>query len=426
MLRILLLSDIHFIHCEPDENDYRSLETAFVEAMDEVRDAGGVNQILICGDIAYKGKESEYQKAEEFLDRVFEHLGCDEMQTQVYVVPGNHDIDRSVNASTRLALRSTLLDLTKADDFVKNAKHNERATIRTIYSPFECYHKFANKHSSVDGIAESILTGSDNFNNRSFRREVDLGMIDDYIIRLHCLNSALLCDKNDVNDPRDMKEDEHKLYIPKFAYNVETSKTLVNISMMHHPHAWFVNESELKEEFDHKFKLQIFGHVHTQSISQEEEGKSPIRLQLGSLQPDKGGDPVLYAPVYNLLEIDIVKGVLKVNVICYSWDKEKFIKNNAFSYTKTIALPKKFERTAKQKKEVKKMKAEITNKEELYKLRYRFFSSQHIKEIITDIDAKKYDDSKPEYANAMTFFKSIASSSVSLQQLNNALTQIGE
>lgn len=75
MLRILLLSDIHFIHCEDDENDYRSLETAFVEAMDEVRDSGGLTQILICGDIANKGQENEYQTAEAFLKRVFELTG---------------------------------------------------------------------------------------------------------------------------------------------------------------------------------------------------------------------------------------------------------------------------------------------------------------------------------------------------------------
>ncbi len=43
MLKILLLSDIHFIHCEDDENEYRSLETAFKEAMDEIRDMGGAS-----------------------------------------------------------------------------------------------------------------------------------------------------------------------------------------------------------------------------------------------------------------------------------------------------------------------------------------------------------------------------------------------
>lgn len=155
MLRILLLSDIHFIHCEDDENDYRSLETAFVEAMDDVRDSGGVNQILICGDIANKGQESEYQTAEAFLKRVFEHLGCDEKQTQVYVVPGNHDINRNTNKTARLGWRSTLLDRNQAENFIYEAKHNELDILKMIYSPFSAFHKFANAHSSLDGIGES-------------------------------------------------------------------------------------------------------------------------------------------------------------------------------------------------------------------------------------------------------------------------------
>jgi len=173
MLRILLLSDIHFIHCEDDENDYRSLETAFVEAMDDVRDSGGVNQILICGDIANWGKEEEYNTAEVFLQSILNRLECDERRTQIYVVPGNHDVDRSVNALTRRAWRGTLLDLTTADDFIKQAKHKELDTLRTIYSPFEAYHKFANKHSSADAVAVGILSGSNNYNNMSFRKEVD-------------------------------------------------------------------------------------------------------------------------------------------------------------------------------------------------------------------------------------------------------------
>ena len=291
MLRILLLSDIHFIHCEDDENDYRSLETAFVEAMDEVRDSGGLTQILICGDIANKGQESEYQTAEAFLKRVFEHLGCDEKQTQVYVVPGNHDINRNTNMATRLAWRPTLLDPSKADDFIKNAKHVELDTLKMIYSPFSAFHKFANAHSSLDGIAEAIFLNAPNFEFKSFRKEVELGVLDNYIIKLHCINSALLCDKDDVNDPRDMKEGEHKLFIPKSAYNPDTPSTTVNISMMHHPHAWFENETALRTEFDRKFKFQIYGHVHTQSISQDVEGKSAIRLQVGSLHPGQEGDP---------------------------------------------------------------------------------------------------------------------------------------
>lgn len=426
MLRILLLSDIHFIHCEDDENDYRSLETAFVEAMDEVRDSGGLTQILVCGDIANKGQENEYQTAEAFLKRVFEHLGCDEKQTQVYVVPGNHDINRNTNMATRLAWRPTLLDPSKADDFIKNAKHVELDTLKMIYSPFSAFHKFANAHSSLDGIAEAIFLNAPNFEFKSFRKEVELGVLDNYIIKLHCINSALLCDKDDVNDPRDMKEGEHKLFIPKSAYNPDTPSTTVNISMMHHPHSWFENETALRTEFDRRFKFQIYGHVHTQSISQDVEGKSAIRLQVGSLHPGQEGDPELYPPIYNILEIDVVKGVLKVKVNCYSWNGEEFVKNDNFSYQRRVALKKKSSRTTNQKKVVSKMKTAVENSDEVYALRYRLYNSEHIKEVISDINPKAYDDDKEDYVNAMIYFKTIATKKEMLEQLRAVLTKYGD
>jgi len=426
MLRILLLSDIHFIHCEDDENDYRSLETAFVEAMDDVRDSGGLTQILICGDIANKGQESEYQKADAFLKNVFNHLGCDEKQTQVYVVPGNHDINRDTNRATRMAWRSILLDPSKADDFIKNAKHVELDTLKMIYSPFSAFHKFANAHSSLDGIAEAIFLNAPNFEFKSFRKEVELGVLDNYIIKLHCINSALLCDKDDVNDPRDMKEGEHKLFIPKAAYNPDTSSTTVNISMMHHPHAWFENEEDLRVEFDRKFKFQIYGHVHTQSISQENEGKSSVRLQVGSLHPGKEGDPELYPPLYNILEIDVVKGILKIKVNCYSWNGEDFVENDRFSYQRRVALKKKSSRTTNQKKVVSKMKSAVENSDEVYALRYRLYSSEHIREVISDMNPNAYDDDKEDYVNAMRYFKTISAKKEMLEQLRAVLTKYGD
>lgn len=426
MLRILLLSDIHFIHCEDDENDYRSLETAFVEAMDEVRDSGGLNQILICGDIANKGQESEYQTAEAFLKRVFEHLGCDEKQTQVYVVPGNHDINRNIKKTARLGWRTTLLDKNQAENFIYEAKHNELDILKTIYSPFSAFHKFANAHSSLDGIAEAIFLNAPNFEFRSFRKEVELGVLDNYIIKLHCLNSALLCDKDDVNDPRDMKDREHKLFIPKSAYNPDTPSTTVNISMMHHPHAWFENEADLRTEFDRKFKVQIYGHVHTQSISQDIEGKSAVRLQVGSLHPGKEGDPNLYPPLYNILEVDIVKGVLKIKVNCYSWNGEEFVKNDRFSYQRRVALKKKSSRTNNQKKVVSKMKTAVENSDEIYELRYRLYNSEHIKEVICDINPNAYDDDKEDYVNAMIYFKTIVTKKELLEQLRAVLTKYGD
>ncbi len=421
MLRILLLSDIHFIHCEDDENEYRSLETAFKEAMDDIRNIGGVNQILICGDVANKGKVEEYEKAEAFIKEIFEHLGCDEKQTQLYVVPGNHDIDRDVNKLSRLSFRPTLLDSAKGDDFIYNAKHKELDALRILYSPLEAYHKFAHKHSSADAIAVGILEGVPNFNDKGFRKEIELGILDNYVIMLHCLNSTLACDEDEVNNPNIMAHNEHKLFLPRFAYNPDTPSTTVNISMMHHPLAWFENNKAMQEEFDRKFKIQIYGHVHTQSIQQDTEGKSAIRLQCGSLHPGNDGNPELYPPVYNILELNVNKGVLHLKVICYSWDGEQFAKNDRFCYTRNIELPSKSKRSTKQRREVNQTKSKEMNTKEIYEIRYRFFSSPHIKEIIHAMNSKAYDEKKPEYANAISFFRNISTKADEVARLKEQL-----
>ena len=421
MLRILLLSDIHFIHCEDDENEYRSLETAFIEAMDDIRDGGGVNQILICGDVANKGKAEEYEKAEAFIKKVLERLDCDEKQTQLYVVPGNHDIDRDVYKSSRLLFRPALLDSAKGDDFIYKAKHKEHNALRILYSPLEAFHKFANVHSSADAVAVSILEGVTNFNNKGFRKEVKLGTLDNYVIILHYLNSTLACDEDDVNDPNAMAPKEHKLFLTKYAYNADTPITAVNISMMHHPLAWFENNKAMQEEFDHKFKVQIYGHVHTQSIQQDKEEKSAIRLQCGSLHPGKSGNPELYPPIYNILEFNVTRGVLRLNVICYSWDGERFMKNDRFCFTKKIILPEKNKRSTQQRREVSQTKSKEMNAKEMYEIRYRFFNSQHIKEIILAINPKVYDERKPEYANAISFFRSISAKADEMARLQEQL-----
>ncbi len=195
---------------------------------------------------------------------------------------------------------------------------------------------------------------------------------------------------------------------------------------MHHPHAWFQNEDALRTEFDRKFKFQIYGHVHTQSISQDEEGKSAIRLQVGSLHPGKEGDPALYPPIYNILEIDIVRSVLKIKVNCYSWNGEEFVENDRFSYQRRVALKKKKSRTTNQKKEVSKMKTAVEMSDEVYALRYRLYSSEHIREVIRDINPKAYDDDKDDYVNAVIYFKSIVSKKDMLDKLGAALTKYGD
>lgn len=125
--------------------------------------------------------------------------------------------------------------------------------------------------------------------------------------------------------------------------------------------------------------------------------------------------------VYNILELNVTRGILRLNVLCYSWDGETFIKDDRFCYTRKINLPKKSKRSTNQRKEVSLIKSTEMNAKEMYEIRYNFFRSRHIKEIILAMNPKAYDENKPEHANAISFFRSISQKADEMARLQEQL-----
>ena len=62
--------------------------------------------ILISGDIAYSGINEEYKLAESFFDALLELTGLS--KERLLVVPGNHDIDRSLISQAAKSAISSL------------------------------------------------------------------------------------------------------------------------------------------------------------------------------------------------------------------------------------------------------------------------------------------------------------------------------
>ncbi|MBI5445363.1 MAG: metallophosphoesterase, partial [Deltaproteobacteria bacterium] len=93
-LRWLHLSDLHFDATSRWER--RAVLTSLLRFLKEdVVDRGlAPHLVFVTGDVANKGQEPEYGQAEEFLGRLMETLGLD-ARRQLFLVPGNHDVDRS-------------------------------------------------------------------------------------------------------------------------------------------------------------------------------------------------------------------------------------------------------------------------------------------------------------------------------------------
>jgi 3',5'-cyclic AMP phosphodiesterase CpdA len=86
-LQWLHISDLHFKRDE--EWDRRATLQALLRSMDGLK----LDAVFVTGDIAWSGQRAEYEAAERFFDRLVAVLELP--PERWFLVPGNHDIDRS-------------------------------------------------------------------------------------------------------------------------------------------------------------------------------------------------------------------------------------------------------------------------------------------------------------------------------------------
>ena len=88
----LHISDLHFT--EDDDYNRKVVTDAYWRDLERLLNLGnGPDFIAVTGDVAYSGKEAEYQRAMSFFDQLLKlmQVGKDKL----FIVPGNHDVDRS-------------------------------------------------------------------------------------------------------------------------------------------------------------------------------------------------------------------------------------------------------------------------------------------------------------------------------------------
>ena len=99
---LLHISDIHFNHplCSTVMDPDRPYRTLLIrDAAAQCADLGSPDAIMVGGDIAYHGAPEEYQSAVEWISELGRACGCPPERT--YVIPGNHDVDRTIAAANR-------------------------------------------------------------------------------------------------------------------------------------------------------------------------------------------------------------------------------------------------------------------------------------------------------------------------------------
>ena len=336
-MKILQISDIHWTKRKHWHDDFEGMKSRFLKDIKEYIEAGNeIDYIFICGDIAFKGITEEYDKALEYIDSICKIIG--RKREDVFVVPGNHDLNRkSAGAQTREMIDASLAFGPNNDSFLDEVVLKSGEMRKTLFSAFADYNKFANNFFYQEGLMNKCITGNpkepvDDKDELFYHSKLQK-KVGDFDVVIRGVNTALNCDGWDWNEEY---TEGHIQMLPRRAYVLEKEeKQEIRILMAHHPLPFLTSRDRVKEYLDNHYHIQLFGHVHIQTIR---EGNRVV-VQSGAFDPPKGGKIEKYLPVYNIIEIKqkdathiVVKGISQI------WDKNKFVDNDEGCFEKEISV----------------------------------------------------------------------------------------
>lgn len=263
MKTILHLSDLHLkLNNGSGKEDYcKSLLDKLTTDIAK-QENFSIDTVFITGDICFSGTTDEFSIAKfQFIEPLLERLNLS--YEDLYIVPGNHDVDRSKISIPERSLRQTI-DSATLDDLYNAIEDMSESWPRL--NSYRCFAKEINNHQS-NILADSPLMTV---------REIGNNLI------AHCLNSAWIAgDDSDYGNLRFL----HVLKKSLSTYG----KGKNNIVLMHHPIDWFHEEEQniIAREFEQHVEAVFFGHMHQfeQSTTINLDQDITLKLQAGTLDP---------------------------------------------------------------------------------------------------------------------------------------------
>ncbi len=284
---LLHVSDIHFR--APDcldpsldpERPYRTILLRDVRA--RVRELGPVDAVLIGGDIAFKGAQEEYEVAWTWIKELAVAAGCP--IERVFVVPGNHDVDRNLSAQS-VPTRNAQAAIKRAppDSRERELRNQirDRDTSRALLTPIAAYNEFAKLLNCQVFLPERLY----------WKQDLDLGQ--GVLLRIHGLTSVILSGAEGRNDTRD------SLYLSSLQTVLDPVDDVVNLVLCHHPPDWFMDQDDANDAICGRAAIQMFGHKHRQRVQLD---RQYVRFSAGAVNPDRNEPGWL--PGYNLVAVDV-------------------------------------------------------------------------------------------------------------------------
>jgi predicted MPP superfamily phosphohydrolase len=266
----LHISDIHFGHGpERYRADQRIICTEILrDAENMVKQIGSPDLLFITGDIAFKAKtDNEYIQASDWIRKLLNTVNA--TKDQLYMVPGNHDVDRSKalqSATDRSVYRDLRENPGKLDEFLASPQDMAR-----LWAKFQPYAEFASSYAAPKLSEEKPFWVVPSYASH-------LGPI-----TLSGLNTNLLS-FDDTDSPSTLALGNRQLHQ---AIHEPAPKDLI-IILQHHPPDWLTDGRRLEAMLQGRPHILFCGHIHKQGglISLPLHGGELLRLVAGAGHTD--------------------------------------------------------------------------------------------------------------------------------------------
>ena len=305
MLRLVHLSDIHFGQekdggWQPHDDVRHELLIDLKHVRDTKLVSGPADQIIVTGDIAQAGKESEYKVAASWIDKALSIAGAPPLA--VKAVPGNHDVDLTVLGDEEKVLQSVLrtaeIELVETHIALLAGKAES-----PVITKMNDYRSFAYAYGTdFDSYSYPVTVSHHDFGSRK--------------LRFFGLCTPILSDRNDR---------EGNLFLSGGQYRIPREEGSIDIVFMHHPPHWLRDQEKIEDYLNSRARVLMTGHEHSPTIDviTHKTGFQQLRLAAGATNPPKTGDGFEYS--YSWLEFDIEQegGRDFLSVTCYPriWSK---------------------------------------------------------------------------------------------------------
>lgn len=295
---ILHLSDIHFRSPQclrPDTDPDKTFRTRMLQDIrSQVQKLGAVHAILIGGDIAFKAEKDEYDAAMTWIEDLLKISRCP--IARVYVIPGNHDIDRGIVAKTPSVKNAQAAIVSASPDRREATLREQFEDVETggaLLKPMAAYNEFAK------------FFGCQIYSPDHLYWKQDLELEGSVRLRLHGLTSTILSGRNGDDDTKG------QLYLSPLQTGLDPEDNVVNLVIVHHPPDWYLDTDEIEDDFNDRAAIHLFGHKHRQRVSRDNRY---IRIGAPAVNPDRNENG--FEPGYNLIDVSVsgagVKRQLKI------------------------------------------------------------------------------------------------------------------